>query len=144
MIKHWIAAAVVTLAPAALAQAQPPPQPQQAEGAKTSLVQVPPNAKLIGTSEVDEIRQFPEQKAGKPMERIVGVSAIDRVYEVQKPYADVVKFFDTQFQQKGYQQTSRAVTPTATSWTVRRPDGNVANVIVRNTSPATVETVEIR
>jgi hypothetical protein len=138
MIKHWIAAALVTLAPAvALAQAL-------SEGPKTnSLVQVPPNARLIGTSEVDEVRQFPEQKAGKPMERIVGVSALDRVYEVEKPYADAVKFFDTQFQQKGFQQMSRTMTPTSTAWVVRRPDGNVANVIVRNTTPSTVEAVEV-
>jgi hypothetical protein len=138
MIKHWIAAALVTLAPAvALAQAP-------SEGARAgALVQVPPNARLVGTSQVDEVREFPEQNGGKPMERIIGVSAIDRVYEVQKPYADAVKFFDAQFRQQGFQQTSRMVTATATAWVVRRPDGNVANVIVRNTSPSTVEAVEV-
>lgn len=146
MIKHWIAAALVTLAPAgALAQAQPSSREVAGEagGKAGSLVQVPPNAKLVGTSEVDEIRQFPEQKSGKPMERIVGVTAIDRVYESERPYADAVKFFDQEFQRAGYQQTSRTVTSSATAWVVRRPDGNVANVIVRNTSPTTIEAVEV-
>ncbi len=139
MIKHWIVAALVTLAPgAALAQAA-----QIESGRGGSLVQVPANSKLIGTSEVDEVRQFPEQKSGKPMERIIGVSALDRVYEVARPYADTVRYFDQQFQTQGYQQLSRTVTPTATAWVVRRPDGLVSNVIVRNTTPSTVETVEV-
>ncbi len=111
-----------------------------------SVVQMPPKVSLVGESEVDEIRQFPElQRQGTnkmEKEKTVGVAAIDRVYSTRQDYNDTVGFFDRQFGQTGYQTLARTVTPSATAWSVRRPDGGVANAIVRNTSPTTIETIE--
>jgi hypothetical protein len=113
---------------------------------ESQMLQVPPSAKLIGESQVDEIREFPEMKGrakSENIERVVGVSATDRLYQTTKSYSDTVSFFDREFSKSGYQQRARVVTPSATAWTVQRPDGSLANAVVRNTKPITIETVEV-
>ncbi|HZS36911.1 MAG TPA: hypothetical protein VFF06_08795 [Polyangia bacterium] len=133
MWKKWLIGAALALAPALAAAAK----------SDAALIQVPPDSRLIGTAVVDEVRQFPEQQnAKKPMERVVGVSAIDRVFESNRPYGDTVSYFDQEFQKGGFQLMARTVTPSSTAWVVKRPDGKIANAIVRNTSPATLEIVE--
>jgi hypothetical protein len=111
------------------------------------LIKAPPQATLIGTSKIDEIRAFPEMsgKQGKDkpaLERIVDVTGVDRLFQSDRSFADTVSFFDQQFKQASYQVMARVETPSATAWTLKRPDGTVANCVVRNTSPATIEIAE--
>jgi len=68
------------------------------------------------------------------------VTSIDRVFETNRSFSDVVSFFD----QSGYQVVERTDTPGATAWTVKRPDGTVAHAVVRNTRPTTFELVEVK
>jgi hypothetical protein len=114
-----------------------------------SLIPPPAGAKLLGHSVVDEIRAFPEMgiKAllkGKPeKEKIVDVQGIDRVFQTDRSFGDTVAYFDQQFKQGGYETMARVEAPSATAWTIKRPDGTVANVIVRNTTPTTFELAEV-
>ena len=114
---------------------------QGAQGAKIAL---PPGAKLVGTAELDQLRAFPEQQSAKakgPQEEIVGQKATDRVFETDRAYPDVVKFFDQQAMQGGNTQKSRDTTSTSTAWTIHLPQGKTVNVVVRNTHPTTFEIV---
>lgn len=123
-----------------------PPGAASRQSDESALIKVPANATLVGKSMIDEIRAFPEMsKSGKQkpqMEKIVGIEGIDRVYQVDRSFADTVSFFDTQVKQQGFQSLARVETPSATAWTVKRPDGSVANVVVRNTNPTTFEIAE--
>jgi hypothetical protein len=114
-----------------------------------SLIKPPPNAKLLGTSVVDEIRSFPEigpkgTATGNPTkEKIVGITGVDRLFQTDRSFGDTVSYFDNQFKQSGYHIQARVETPSATAWTVKRPDGSVADAVVRNTNPTTVEIAEV-
>jgi hypothetical protein len=139
--------ALLLAAPLAVANARPETGAMgQSSSDEAGLIKVPPNATLLGKSVVDEIRAFPEMsKSGKskPMaEKIVGIEGVDRVFSVDRSFADTVSYFDQQFKQGGFQQLARVETPSATAWTLKRPDGTVANTVVRNTQPTTVEIAE--
>lgn len=115
-----------------------------------SLIQPPPDAKLVGRSVVDEIRAFPELGSGmktlsaKPhKEKLVGVAGIDRVFTTDRSFGDTVSYFDQKFKATGYKIDARVETPSSTAWTVKRPDGTVANAVVRNTTPTTIELNEV-
>ena len=156
----WMAAGVL-LGVSAIGYAAPPPGIQEAKPEEKApenlpdkpmhlgvpskaLLPTPPNSMMIGQSKVDEIRAFPEMSGGAPkeLEKVVGMAAIDRVFESKSTYPDAVAFYDKQFNQKGYSTLARTVTPSSTAWTIRESSGPVAIAIVRNTSPTTVETVE--
>jgi hypothetical protein len=114
---------------------------------KQSSLNMPDKAQLLGTAEATELREFPELQKGQtgkttPTEKMVGVTATDRVYQSDRSYDATVKFFDGQIK-SGFQMIAKTTTPTATGWTVRSTDGMMINLIVRNTKPqATIETIE--
>jgi len=139
----WTRIAIVAAAlalPAATASAKEPP-----------LIEPPAGAKLVGSALVDEIRAFPElsahngaaQQTSPAKEKIVGVEGIDRVFEIDRPFGDTVASLDTEFKQSGFRRLARVETPSATAWSVKRPDGSVANAVVRNTTPTTIELTEL-
>ncbi len=140
-----IALALVVAAPLVVARAAPPSDTSSDQ----QLIKPPPNAKLIGTSVLDEIRAFPEMGlkglvTGKPAkERVVGVTGVDRLFQTDQSYADTVSHFENQFKQGGYKVEAKVESPSATAWTVRRPDGTIADAVVRNTTPTTVELAEV-
>jgi hypothetical protein len=121
-------------------------------GGEASLIKPPPDATMIGSAVIDEIRAFPEMsgksggggaKAKAQAAKIVNVQGIDRTFETRRPFADAVAYFDQQFKQTGYEVMARVDSPSATAWTVKRPDGTVANAVVRNTKPTTIELAEV-
>jgi len=113
-----------------------------------AMINPPPNAKLLGSSEIAEIRALPEmglKAKGKPQAAtVVGIDGIDRIFETEKSFADTVSFFDQQFKQPGYEIVARVETPSATAWTVKRTDGTIANAAVRNTKPTSFEIAEVQ
>jgi hypothetical protein len=121
------------------------PAGSSSQNSEFGLIKVPPSAVPVGKSVVDEVRAFPEMGKGQSkaqMEKIVGVEGVDRVFQTDRPFADTVAFFDQQFKQPGFKQLARVETQSATAWTVKRPDGTVANAVVRNTKPTTLELAE--
>jgi hypothetical protein len=167
MIRTWLTIASVLALPV-LAQAQTAGQPNEPGGMQPGqqgaqqpgmqqgqpgqqgapqAISIPPGAKLLGSTRATEIREFPEvqsQKKNKnPVAGLVGVSSVDNVYQIDRSFNDMVKFFDQQFKKGGTQVVERTITPTATAWMVRLPAGNLANVIVRNTQPVTFELVQV-
>lgn len=105
---------------------------------------LPTGAKLVGSASAAEVRTFPEMSKTKGMtaEETVGARAIDRVYETNKPYKQTVAHFDKMVKSGQAEQMERTVTKTATGWSLKMPDGTVQNVVVRNTQPTTIETVQ--
>jgi hypothetical protein len=107
---------------------------------------VPAGARLVGTAQLDEVRDFPEtnrrRRESVHTEDLVAAGAVvDRVYETAQPYAGAVAWFDAEVERGRARLLSRTVTRTATSWELRLPDGTLQNVAVRNTRPTTIETV---
>lgn len=149
-MKRLIAIAAVTLG-SGLALANQP-------GSSTEQLKLPPDAKLIGVEQVDEIRAFPELENGKttgganvntankgnmpPAAKVEGVSAIDSVYTTNRPFKDTVSFLDKEFESPDLQPMVKTVTPSAVGYAVTLPTGKVAHVLVRNTKPTTIETIE--
>src|SRR5579885_1334256 len=119
----------------------PQSQPKQQRTASGRLT-IPLNSRLLGTASLGEIREFPEERQQSNIQRVVGVEATDQSYESDRSYGDVVAFFDREFQGGGFQLQERTVRPHSTLWTVKRPDGMLARVAVRNTTPTTFEVVE--
>jgi len=153
--RTWLSIAALLALPV-LAHGQAQPQPgdqnnpsagmQRSQGAPQPIA-IPPGAKLLGTTHATEIREFPEVQAQKknktPVEGLIGVTAVDNVYQIDRSFSDTVKFFDQQAKRSGAQVLERTVTPTATAWMVRMPSGNVANALVRNTQPVTFEVIQV-
>ena len=117
--------------------------------AGADLIAPPASARLVGTSIIDEIRSFPELGAGMKMlptreqkETLVGVSGVDRLFETDASFGDTVAYFDELFEHGGQHIVSRAASSSATAWSVEEPDGSVANAVVRNTTPTTIELAE--
>jgi hypothetical protein len=135
-MKPWIFALAIAGVPS-LALAAPASNPQPA------AIALPRDSRLIGVAAVDEIHEFPEARAHTSVDRVIGVSAIDRAYSAERSYDDTVSFFDQQLKQPGWQLLARTTTPSATSWIVKRPDGTQATLIVRRTLPVTFETVQV-
>lgn len=121
------------------------PVGSSSRSSESALIKIPPGAVPVGKSVVDEVRAFPEMNKGQQKaqtEKIVGVEGVDRVFQIDRPFADTVAFFDQQFKQSGFKQLARVETQSSTAWTVKRPDGTVANAVVRNTKPTTFELTE--
>jgi hypothetical protein len=148
-MKRLIVLAACTLAPGlALADAA------TASGTSEQL-KLPPDAKMIGMEEVGEIRAFPELKSGKtsggssaasqnaaPVARVAGVHALDSVYTTNIAFKEAVSFLDKELESPELQPVVKTVTPSAVGYAVTLPTGKVAHVLVRNTRPTTIETLE--
>jgi len=140
------ALAAVAFASATNARGAPAEETSDNDARDGVLIAPPPGARLVGTVIVDEVRAFPELGQGmKTLQRetAVGVAGIDRIYEVDRSFADTVSYFDSQFKAAGTSILARVATRSSTAWKVKRPDGNVANAVVRNTSPTTFELTEV-
>jgi len=127
--------------------ASPAQEPQGGVGVTEQqgpdAVPLPAGAMLIGTSAVTEIRAFPEQMqaakgSGAEVETTVGVKGVDRVYQTDATYADVVSFYDRKFG-----NVDRTATPTTTTWSVQRADWKPGRLAVRNTNPTTIEVIAV-
>jgi hypothetical protein len=66
----------------------------------------------------------------------------DRTFQSSWSYRDVVRFYDDDFRNRGVHVLGRSVAPEGITFRVRGPDGKVETVIVRNTTPTTIETRE--
>lgn len=134
-------------------QAMPNQQPSTAQGntqAQDATTQrlLPTDAKLVGAVESTDIRAFPEQmpkgqnSANIEKDAVVGVGGIDRVWTTKQSYKQAVSHFDQKLKSEGIAPIAKTTTQSSTAWNVRMPDGHVANVVVRNTQPTTIESVQ--
>lgn len=110
---------------------------------------LPKDAKLIGSVESADIREFPEQMGENAKqtgniekEGVVGVGGIDRVWTTKEPYKRTVSQLDQKLKGEGIQPIAKTTTQSSTAWNVRMPDGHIANLVVRNTQPTTIESVQ--
>jgi len=110
---------------------------------------LPKDAKLVGTVESADVRAFPEQMAKtgqKPAniekEGVVGVGGIDRVWTTKTAYKRTVTQLDQKLKGEGIEPIAKTTTQSSTAWNVRMPDGHIANLVVRNTQPTTIESVQ--
>jgi hypothetical protein len=124
-------------------------QNQPAQPDVTAQKLLPKDAKLVGSVESTDIRAFPEQvgtkspqSAGIAKEEVVGVGGIDRVWMTKQPYRQAVSQLDQKLKGEGIQPIAKTTTQSSTAWNMRMPDGHVANVVVRNTQPTTIEAVQ--
>lgn len=123
----------------------------------TEQLKLPTDAKLVGIEEVDQIRAFPELNNGKtqsgtvktsnsgttpPAAKIEGVRAVDAVYTTSRPFKETVSFLDKQLDSPDLQPVVKTSTPSAVGYAVTLPTGKVAHLVVRNTKPTQIETVE--
>jgi len=144
-IGKYVAAIIIAATPAvALAQGN-----SDATNARPRFL--PDDATLVGAAEGTEVRTFPEQlgpRAGNnaaqvQKEEVQNVGAIDRVWTTKSSYQDSVKAVDQKLASAGDKQLAKTTTSCSTAWNLRTPDGHIANVIVRNTQPTTIETEQI-
>jgi hypothetical protein len=149
-MKRWFALAAVTLGAglaSGLAWAD-----SATEGERIKL---PPDARLIGVEQVSEIRAFPELSNGQtsggatnaskkaaPAAKVENVSASDSVYTTAKSFKESVSFLDKELESPELQPVVKTVTPSAVGYAVTLPSGKIAHVLVRNTKPTTIETLE--
>ena len=126
-------------------QTQSQSQKSQDIAAKQLL---PKDATLVGSAESTDIRAFPEQQgsaAGSKIEKegVVGVGGIDRVWTTGQSYRQAVSHFDQGLKgEPAINTLARTTTKSSTAWNLRMSDGNIANVVVRNTQPTTIEAVQ--
>ena len=125
--------ALATTTLPALAAVQPLPQPK--------------DATLVGTTRVTEIREFPEETQTKTGPRAVeeaqGVQGSDQLFETRGTYGATVAFFDRSLRGAQFTIDRRTTTRTSTAWSLKRADGSVARLAVRNTNPTTFEWVTV-
>jgi hypothetical protein len=141
--------AALAFAPAiALANNPPSSTTTQAQDVTAQRL-LPKDAKLVGTVESTDIRAFPEQMAKSEKqsaniekEGVVGVGGIDRVWTTKEAYKRTVSQLDQKLKGEGIEPIAKTTTQSATAWNVRMPDGHIANLVVRNTQPTTIEAVQ--
>lgn len=111
---------------------------------------LPKDAKLVGAVESADVREFPEQRSEQAKqssriekEGVVGVGALDRVWTTRQSYKQTVSHFDQKLKGEGIEPIAKTTTQSSTAWNVRMPDGHIANVVVRNTQPTTIESVQV-
>jgi opacity protein-like surface antigen len=167
----FVVGAALALAPAVgLAQQNQPSQPNQnapaaTQGSRanegtagsqadtqqpdlTTTKLLPKDAKLVGTVQSTDMRAFPEQmgkgeQATKiQKEAVVGVGALDRVWTTKQSYKQVVNHLDQKLKGEGIEALAKTTTQSSTAWNVRMPDGHIANLVVRNTQPTTIESAQ--
>ncbi len=164
----WLLAIALSVAPSVAMAGAPGGTPQRGEtaspeqqqcaqgqtktlprpGARTTLA-LPESASLVGESQVTEIRELPEldgtagvARCPSEIERMVGVTAADGLYQTGDSYASTVAFFACEFRQPGYNVRDHTVAPGSTAWSVTLPQGGLVALVVRNTTPTTIEAVE--
>jgi hypothetical protein len=130
--------AVALLPAAALAHGE--------SGAKSELP-LPPNVKTLGSAQETQVRELPPEFKSKldketVSDTIVGATATDTIYSTNKSYRETIAFFDKHVKSGGTEQQMKLEVPSATAYRLKLRDGEIANVIVRNTTPTTIETVE--
>ncbi len=108
---------------------------------------LPKDAKLVGSVESADVRAFPEQMSKATSgniekEGVVGVGALDRVWTTKQSYHQAVNRLDQTLKGEGIQPIAKTTTQSSTAWNVRMPDGHIANMVVRNTQPTTIEAVQ--
>ena len=129
VLPSWAAAALAQPPPGAAVGPPPtlpdvpntelqPPAPKHGP-----FLPVPPDATLVG--DVRPVR---------------GSDA--RAFRSDWSYADAVRFYDHDFARRGVAIVSRTVEPDAVTFRVRRPDGKIGTVVVRNSQPTLIETRE--
>jgi hypothetical protein len=108
---------------------------------------LPPGATPVAETTIDELRAFPEmlatsegQKAADA-HRLVGEAGVDRLYQTTGRYQEAVQFYDQRLKMPEFRLAARTETPMSTAWAVQRKDVR-ANIVVRNTSPTTIEIEE--
>ena len=126
-------------------------QSAQKAGAQemTTKKLLPKDAKLVGEVQATEVRAFPDQMGAKgeqasniEKEDLVGANAVDRVWTTKQNYRSAVRSFDQKLKGEGIQPIAKTTTQSSTGWNVRMPDGHIANVVVRNTQPTTIEAIQ--
>lgn len=134
-MKRWLAIGSLVLG-GGVAWASP--------AASKGAVDLPTGVRLVGTAQVNEVRAFPEMNKIKhsATEDIVSAGAIDRTYETGQSYKDAVDYFDGMVKKGSATALSRTVTKTTTGWELQLGDGSMQNIVVRNTKPTTIETVQ--
>jgi hypothetical protein len=125
MLKHWILGLGLVLSAGMQGLAAADRHDQD----EPNAIPLPPHARLLGTSEVDEIRVLPELQGRKTAERVMGVAALDRTYQTSRSYADTVAFFDSHLKSGELQIIDRVTTPTS--------------MVARNTKPASFESIQV-
>jgi hypothetical protein len=123
--------------------------PQDQGAGVTTQKLLPKDAALVGSVTSTEVRAFPEQmgkgegNAKIEKEAVVGVGALDRTWTTRQTYTKTVSYLDQQVKQAGIEPIAKTTTRSATAWNLRMPDGHIANVVVRNTQPTTIEAVQL-
>jgi hypothetical protein len=109
----------------------------------SATFELPAGARLWGSEQVSEVRDFAELRAkhqhGTRTETTIPVKALDRSYTIGQSYHQAVRFFDVEFARADVLAVDRAEVPTATGWSAKLKDGRIAHVIVRNTTPTSIE-----
>jgi hypothetical protein len=110
---------------------------------------LPKDVTLVGSVATTEVRTFPEQmgkgegNAKIEKENVVGVGALDRTWTTKQTYNKTVSYLEQQVKEAGIEPIAKTTTRSATAWNLRMPDGHIANVVVRNTQPTTIEAVQL-
>jgi len=106
---------------------------------------LPEGSKLLGEASINEVRRLPEfasSPKSASVEHVMGVTAMDRVYQARGNYKKVVGFFESQLKQMNIEPAIRATTPVSTAWSVLLPDSRQTTIIVRNTQPVSFEIIQ--
>jgi hypothetical protein len=111
-------------------------------------IELPAGTSLLGSDTVAQIQAFPEEPAGtwgneRAADTGIGARGTDRVFECKASYDTVLTYIDRSLSKDGIQSTLRVATERATIWSIRSPGGEKLRVAVRNTSPTTIEIVEV-
>jgi hypothetical protein len=116
-------------------------------------VPLPPGARLVSSSVVDDVQVIPSFSSddrGSRTGRVAGTvqaKGEDHVYRVPMTYEDVVAFYNRSLTGSPEGRTVRASQRTSaathTAWTFEDARGNPDRVEVRNTTPTTVEVVAV-
>jgi hypothetical protein len=115
-------------------------------------VPLPPGAKLVSSSVVDDVQVFPAFPGdrGNRTARAAGTvqaAGEDHVYRVPMTYEDVVAFYNRSLTGsltgRTVNTSQRTSAATHTAWTFEDARGNPDRVEVRDTRPTTIEVVAV-
>jgi hypothetical protein len=111
-------------------------------------IDLPAGATLLGSDTVVQIHAFPEEPEGtwgddRAADTGLGRRGTDRVFQSNASYDAVLAYIDRSLSKDGIQSTLRVASERATIWSIRAPGGEKLRVAVRNTSPTTIEIVEV-
>jgi hypothetical protein len=107
-------------------------------------VLVPPDARLLGSGRVSEIRAFADEATGDEQATFaepIRANAIVRSYVTSLSYDGLVDFVDRTLETGDFAVHYRGIGRAATYWSFDLPNGMPARVAVRDTTPANLEIV---